>query len=164
ALPLLDGMVPALTAQAKTAAAPVRRLGVFYVPNGMAMGSWLPKTPGPLGEQITPTLASLAPYRDHVNVLGALDNSAAPLARQGGDHSRSSGCFLTSTVYRANSDSDVHTGVSFDQVAARRLGQATQLASIELTLDEPSVLGHCNQTACSLTNTISWRTETVPNQ
>ena len=37
ALPLLDSMVPALTAQTATAAAPVRRLGVFYVPNGMSM-------------------------------------------------------------------------------------------------------------------------------
>ena len=37
ALPLLDAMVPTLTAQSKTAAAPVRRLATFYVPNGMAM-------------------------------------------------------------------------------------------------------------------------------
>jgi len=37
ALPLLDAMVPALTASAKSAANPVRRLGVIYVPNGMAM-------------------------------------------------------------------------------------------------------------------------------
>jgi len=29
ALPLLDGMVPALTALSRTAAAPVRRFGVF---------------------------------------------------------------------------------------------------------------------------------------
>ena len=41
ALPLLDGMVPALTALSQTAAAPIRRLGVFYVPNGMAMGYWM---------------------------------------------------------------------------------------------------------------------------
>ena len=34
ALPLLDGMVPALTALGKTAAAPVRRLGVFDIPLG----------------------------------------------------------------------------------------------------------------------------------
>ena len=32
ALPLLDSMVPALTALSKTAAAPVRRFGVFYMP------------------------------------------------------------------------------------------------------------------------------------
>ena len=35
ALPWLEGMVPALTALSQTAAAPARRLGVFYVPNGV---------------------------------------------------------------------------------------------------------------------------------
>ena len=48
ALPLLDSMVPALTALAGTAAAPVRRFGVFYVPNGMSMPYWWPKAEGPL--------------------------------------------------------------------------------------------------------------------
>ena len=37
ALPWLDSMVPALTALAKSGAAPARRFGVFYVPNGMSM-------------------------------------------------------------------------------------------------------------------------------
>ena len=37
ALPLLDAMVPALTATAQSAAAPVRRLGFTYLPNGVAM-------------------------------------------------------------------------------------------------------------------------------
>ena len=41
ALPLLDSMIPALTAQSRTAAAPVRRLGIFFVPNGMAMKYWI---------------------------------------------------------------------------------------------------------------------------
>ena len=35
-LPLLDAMVPALTAMAQTAANPVRRLGFIYLPNGVA--------------------------------------------------------------------------------------------------------------------------------
>ena len=43
ALPLLDAMVPALTAFAKTPAAPIRRFGVVYVPNGMIMPSWTPR-------------------------------------------------------------------------------------------------------------------------
>src|SRR5262249_33158599 len=38
ALPLLDAMVPALTAMKKTAANPVRRYGAFYVPNGFSVG------------------------------------------------------------------------------------------------------------------------------
>jgi hypothetical protein len=39
ALPLLDSMVPALTALAQTAAAPVKRFGVFYVPRGRSTRS-----------------------------------------------------------------------------------------------------------------------------
>ena len=35
ALPLLDAMVPALTAQVKTPAKAVRRFGVVYHPNGV---------------------------------------------------------------------------------------------------------------------------------
>ena len=35
ALPLLDAMVPSLTALQNTAARPVTRFGVMYVPNGL---------------------------------------------------------------------------------------------------------------------------------
>src|SRR5687768_17266250 len=46
ALPLLDAMVPALSAMSRTAANPVRRLGVVYTPNGMAMEYWTPAAEG----------------------------------------------------------------------------------------------------------------------
>ena len=46
ALPLLDAMVPSLTALQKTPAAPVTRFGVMYVPNGMVMEQWTPATEG----------------------------------------------------------------------------------------------------------------------
>ena len=42
ALPLLDAMVPALTAMRQTAAQPVPRLGFFYVPNGIYPSAWRP--------------------------------------------------------------------------------------------------------------------------
>ena len=46
ALPLLDAMVPALTATAQTAAKPVKRFGVVYVPNGITMAAWTPTATG----------------------------------------------------------------------------------------------------------------------
>ena len=46
ALPLLDSMVPAMVAAAETAAKPVKRLGVVYVPNGMVMKQWTPAAEG----------------------------------------------------------------------------------------------------------------------
>jgi hypothetical protein len=72
ALPLLDGMIPALTARAQTAAAPVHRFGVVYVPNGMVMENYLPATEGASFE-LTPTLSALAPYRAQTLVLSGLD-------------------------------------------------------------------------------------------
>ena len=41
ALPLLDSMVPALSALRATPARGVRRMAVLYVPNGMMMPSFL---------------------------------------------------------------------------------------------------------------------------
>src|SRR5262249_14259240 len=46
ALPLLESMVPALTATAKTAANPQRRFGAIFVPLGERPGYWTPKTAG----------------------------------------------------------------------------------------------------------------------
>src|SRR5262245_52953968 len=46
ALPLLDAMVPALTAAANTPAKPVRRLGIVYHPNGVIYQNWLPTGAG----------------------------------------------------------------------------------------------------------------------
>ena len=72
-LPLLDAMVPALTALSQTAAAParLRRLGVFYVPNGMSMGYWWPEAEGPL-TAMPAILQSLSPLKDRVLLLGGL--------------------------------------------------------------------------------------------
>ena len=49
-----------------------------------------------------------------------------------------------------------------DQIAARQLGQETQLASLELALDSVAVLGNCDGASCALTNTLAWRTPTTP--
>src|SRR5215471_6776430 len=70
-LPLLDAMVPALTATVKTAARPVRRLGVVYVPNGMAMEYWTPSTEG-TGFELTPILKPLAAFQKQMVVVSGL--------------------------------------------------------------------------------------------
>jgi hypothetical protein len=162
ALPLLDSMVPALTVQAKTAAAPVRRFGVFYVPNGMSMPYWSPKTEGPLAE-LPPTLRSLSAFKQHVLLCGGLDDEAANLVSGGGDHARSAGTFLTCIPYKLTAGADVHAAVSMDQLAARELGKETQIASLELGIESNAMLGSCDGGAsCAYTNTIAWRTPTTP--
>ena len=76
ALPLLDGMVPALTALSKTAAKPIARFGTVYVPNGIIMAGWTPETEG-TGFAFTPTLKPLEAHRKRLLVLSGLDNTGA---------------------------------------------------------------------------------------
>ena len=162
ALPLLDSMVPALTALSQTAAAPVRRFGVFYVPNGMSMPYWSPKEEGPLDE-LPPTLQSLADFKDQVLMCGGLADEAANLVKGGGDHARSAGTFLTCVPFKLTSGADVYAAVSMDQIAAREMSKETQLASLELGIESNAMLGSCDGGAsCAYTNTIAWRTPTTP--
>jgi len=155
ALPLLDAMVPALSALAKTAANPARRLGVVYVPNGMAMQYWTPAAEGPAFE-FTPILQPLAPFRDRLLVLSGLKSAwdqTHPGAATG---------FLTAAAGRRG-EVAVKAGTSMDQVVARQFSQETQLASLELALDSRSNAGQCTQGySCVYTNTLSWRTPTTP--
>jgi hypothetical protein len=113
ALPLLDSMIPAMTALAKTSAGPVRRLGVFYVPNGMSMPYWFPKTEGPLKE-LPPTLASLNEFKDQVLLCGGLADEPANQVKGGGDHARSAGTFLTGVPFKFTGGADVFGSVSMD--------------------------------------------------
>ena len=157
ALPLLDGMVPAFAALRNTAAAPVRRVGVVYVPNGMMMDSWTPSAAGATFE-LPPILQPLAPVRDRLLVLSGL---AGPPG--GGAHAGASTRFLTGLVSEPEQGSEILAGVSMDQVAAQVLGQHTQLASLELAMDGRDFTGSCDTGhACAYTNTISWRTPTTP--
>jgi hypothetical protein len=171
ALPLLDCMVPALTAQRLSAAAPLKRLGVFYVPNGMSMPYWYPKVegslvamPGGVGSQgLPPTLQSLSKFKDQVLILGGLDDESANLVKGGGDHARSAGTFLTCEPYKITAGADVHAAVSMDQIAARELSKETQISSLELGIESNAMVGNCDGGAsCAYTNTIAWRTPTTP--
>jgi hypothetical protein len=160
ALPLLDGMIPALTAQARTAAAPINRFGVMYVVNGMIMESWTPVAEG-AGYELTPTLAALAPHRDRFSVLSGLACVPSP-GRPGGAHAKASTRFLTD-VSPPTSETWLDAGVSVDQLLAREAGQHTQLASLELAIESGETAGACDVGfACAYTNTISWRSANTP--
>lgn len=161
ALPLLDSMVPAFTLLAKTSAAPIKRLGVFYVPNGMAMWSWFPKVEGPI-QTLPATLKSLQALKDNVLLIGGLADDAANKVPRSGDHARSAGTFLTCVPFTAITDANVIAATTMDQLAAKEFSKQTQLASLELGIESADMLGTCDSTSCALTNTISWSTPTTP--
>src|SRR5438045_5781787 len=71
ALPVLDAMIPALTAAADTPAKAVRRLGVVYHPNGVIYDQWLPTGVG-ADFEFSPTLAGLQPFRNQLTIVTAL--------------------------------------------------------------------------------------------
>jgi len=155
-------MVPALSALPRTAAAPVKRLGVFYVPNGMSMPYWWPKAEGPI-DKLPATLQSLQALKDRVLLCGGLADEAANLVKGGGDHARSAGTFLTCVPFKITSGADVLASVSMDQVAAAEFAKETQIASLELSMDPPANAGACTgNLSCAYTHTISWRTPTQP--
>src|SRR5215510_4206596 len=143
ALPLLDSMVPALTALGDTGAAPVKRLGVFYVPNGMSMPYWFPKTEGPLAN-LPATLQSLAAFKDRVLLCGGLADEPANRVRGGGDHARSAGTFLTGVPFKLTAGADVMGSISMDQIAAKQFSKETQLRSLELGIESNAMLGSCD--------------------
>ena len=130
ALPLLEAMVPALTAERLTDAAPVRRLGFIYFPLGVDRDRWRPD-----GEEFdysaSEALAPLAPHRDKFIVLTGL--SSDPDRSKAGFHDRAMASFMTGCE---PTEGKVHVGISVDQVAARTLGKETQFASLELTTEE----------------------------
>jgi len=163
ALPVLDSMVPAF-ATAATSAKPVRRLGIVYVPNGMNMWEWRPKTAGAAFE-LSPTLSSLAPFKDKLVVLTGMANAQAdPRPGEGlGDHSRAQAVFLTGVHPRKTEGTDIRAGVSADQIVAAELGKETELASLELGLEEVDLVGGCEDGyACAYSGTIAWRSDTMP--
>ena len=125
ALPLFDAMVPALSALSRTAAAPARRLGVFYMPNGFSVGPghWTPGTTG-ADFELTTILEPLAPFRDQLLVVsGLLSRGANPLPGEGaGDHARGPGSFLTGVHIKKTQGADIQAGVSMDR-STRELGR-----------------------------------------
>ena len=157
ALPLLDGMVPALSAIRNTAASGMRRFGVCYVPNGMAMEHWTPTGEGTAFE-FSQILQPMAPFRDRTLVLTGLNPGPG-----GGAHAGAATKFLTGVAGRMTDGSEIQAGRSIDQLLGQELGQHTQLSSLELALDGRDFAGSCDAGfSCAYTNTISWRTPTTP--
>jgi hypothetical protein len=160
ALPFLDAMVPAL--KAGTAAKPAVRSAFVYVPNGIIMKDWTPAAEG-TGWEFMSSMKAMEPYRENLLVLSGLAQvNGRALGDGAGDHARAGATWLTG-VHPKKTEVDIHAGISADQVLARELGKATQLGSLEIGLESPSLAGDCDSGySCAYTNTISWRNPTTP--
>jgi hypothetical protein len=164
ALPLLDSMIPALTAQTRTAANPLPRVGFVYVPHGAVMDKWTPAATG-ADFELGPILSPLDQHRNQVLVLSNLAHHQADALGDGGaDHSRATATWLNGVHAKKTEGEDVRAGTTVDQMAAEKIGQETRFPSLELgTEDMTGLIGACDVGySCAYMNTISWRTPTTP--
>jgi hypothetical protein len=163
ALPILDSMVPAMTA-ASTTAAGIPRVGFFYVPNGMYLPNFHPAGEGGSGFQFTPVLKPLEPFREYVNVVSGLSNLGVISTNEGGGvHTRAHAGWLNGVLPKRTEGADITAGKTIDQYAADKLGADTPLRSLELTTESSFMVGNCeNGYSCAYLNSTSWRTANTP--
>jgi hypothetical protein len=161
ALPFLEAMAP--SAKAAEITARPKRLQIFYSPNGMMMEAFRPPSTGP-GLVLPSTLEPLALHRKDITVISGLGHpSADAMGDRPAGHGRSCPAFLTGTHVKQTEGTDIRCAISMDQVFAKHLGDATPLSSLELGIDQASLLGSCDiNYSCAYTNGISWRSPTVP--
>jgi hypothetical protein len=160
ALPLLESMVPALTAGSQTAANVAPRLGFIYVPHGAVMDRYTPDTVG-RGFEFKEILKPLEPFRNKLSIVSGLGHAAADTTAV---HSLSPTTWLSGVRPKPTQGVDAYAGVTADQIAADQIGQDTMLPSMELaTEDHSGLIGACDRDyGCIYMNTLSWRTPTTP--
>ena len=136
ALPLLDSMIPAASAQ--DLATPRSRLACIYIAHGAVMKYWTPTTDG-TGFAFPQTLKSLEPFRERLNVISdmRLPFAYGDDASAGANHARSSSVWLTNVKPGSGP-----SPTSFDQVVAEHIGQDTPMPSLELSLDDSSSIAY----------------------
>lgn len=161
ALPFLDAMVPALSAQRLK---PTPRFGFVYIANGVIQDQWVPSTVG-AGFDLPSILQPFAGVKDHVSILSGLSHLQADTFGDGtGDHPRASAVWLTGVhAYdRAQPGVEVRLATTVDQMIANAVGRTSRIPSIELAVDFPTQ-GACDSGDCFYINTVSWRNATTPN-
>lgn len=159
ALPLLDAMIPALTASDATVASAknLKRLGYVYVPMGYNPAEWTPT--GKTLDKLPSSLRPLESVRESTTVITGMElQNAYP-----GSHATSNSAFLSAAKAKRTESSDYELGTTVDQIAAQHLGRRTQLPSLELAMDLLSTVGQCdNGYACVYQNNLAWSSPTSP--
>ena len=164
ALPMLDAMVPALTAQARTVANSPFRFGAIYLPNGVWPDFWHPETVG-ADFEFKQVMKPLEPFRDqlvtvskmtapagsiHLGASSAWLNGVGPIEKR--DNGGTGGAF-----------GKIQSVKTIDQHIADKVAGDTPLRSIEVgTEDMGTAAGACDGFPCTFFNTLSWRDDTSP--
>jgi hypothetical protein len=181
ALPFLEAMVPARSVFAQGAAATnARGAGkkLRFVALEMVHGSagstqigiakhlWAPAAVGNRFDLSPSVLSPLEPFRNDLTIVSHTDvrNAEAFTAPEiGGDHFRSSAVFLTQSHCKQTQGSDLHAGISLDQIFAAKYGQETPIPSMQLCIENVDQSGGCSYGySCAYTDSISWASASQP--
>jgi hypothetical protein len=150
-------------AKAAAVASSPTRMAFIFVPNGVVMNNWVPKTEG-YGFELSPTLQPLAPVQDDLMVITGLTHDKGRANGDGaGDHARSASVFLTGSQPRKTDGEHIRSGMSVDKLAAKAVGQNTRFSSLELGVDPGRMAGNCDSGySCAYSSNISWSGESNP--
>jgi hypothetical protein len=158
---MLDAMTPSRALAAATR--PPVRSAFIFVPNGVHLDNWTPKTTG-ANFDLPSILEPLTPVKNDLLVLSGLTHDKGRANDDGpGDHARNAGVFLTGAQPLKSQGSEIRAGISVDQVAARQVGSETKFTSLELAAEGGRSSGKCDSGySCAYSNNISWRDAATP--
>src|SRR6516164_3620748 len=163
ALPMLDAMTPALSAQAKSTATAPFRFGTVYFPCGIYPDTWHPEAAGP-GFKFKPVMQ---PLEKHRSQLVTISNMTAPWGES--VHVGASSAFLNGVGPQADRQGTgdmfgkIQSKKTLDQYIADVVADDTPLRSIEVgTEDTGTAVGACDGFPCTFFNALAWRTDTSP--
>jgi len=177
ALPLLDSMIPAQTPLSKTAAIPKTRFTGIFVPHGMAPGYWIPDGPrlesGKMPSIMQPLdrvvgdggkIVRESLLDQSVVVSGLWSKSAEPPPGVTGADHWVAAAFLAGEKPKKATGSDIHNGVTIDQLIAQKIGQESLLPSLQQAIEDPGAnSSNCGEGySCAYTNSISWAATNLP--
>ena len=164
ALPMLDAMVPALSAQSRVAgtSAPLR-FGAVYFPNGIYPDTWHPTEVGS-DFAFQRVMAPLQRFREQLVTVSDL---TAPWGES--VHLGASAAFLNGTgpvgarEAAGSAFGKIQSRKTVDQFIVDAVAGDTPLQSIQVgTEDMGTAAGACDGFPCTFFNTLSWRDDFSP--
>ncbi len=163
ALPAMASVMPREAFAARKVLAP-KRMAFVYVPVVAIPEAWWPAGEGGAHLALSPTLSPLSKVHKHLQVISGLDDLCANPGPDGaGDHARAGATFLTGVRIKKTAGSDIHAGISIDQVVANEIGHHTRFASLELSCDAVRKSGDCDSGyACAYEYNMAWRSHNQP--
>jgi hypothetical protein len=149
ALPFMDAMIPALSAQTRRP----MRFGAIYIPNGIYPQLWHPETTGSEFE-FKQVMQPLEPFRSHlVTISGMKAPDGNP--EMGGVHMGASAAWLNGTGPDSGQANYfvVRSRKSIDQFIADKIAEDTPLQSLQVgTEDMGTSAGACDGYPCVFFN------------